>query len=297
MTIQKKKKVQIDKIVFIILALFPLFSHLILFWLSSQINGIKLAFTDATGALSLGNFEQVAMIFRNDASDLKIAFSNTMKYFVQGLCMIPIGLFAAYIVYKKVWGSKAIRVILMLPGMISAVMMAMLFQQFIMSNGPFVKFCTEVMHINLPLPLLVERGTATIMVYGIWFGLGGSLPLWFGAMNRIPNDIIEYASLDGVGPLREFTSIILPLIWPTFVTQVTFTLIGIFGSSGNVLLFTEGKYNTWTLSFWIYDAAYKGRENLYPIALALGLCMSIATVPIVIGGRWIMNKFGQEIQY
>ena len=87
------------------------------------------------------------------------------------------------------------------------------------------------------------------------------------------------------------------MIWPTFVTQITFQSIGIFGASGNVLLFTEGKYNTWTLSYWIYNAAWKGRESLYPIALALGICMSIATVPIVIGGRWFMNKFGQEIQY
>ena len=293
---QKKKKVQIDKVIFIIIALFPLFSHLIVFWLSSQINGIKLAFTDSEGAFSLGAFRQVFMIVQNESSDLKIAFSNTMKYFVQGLCMIPVGLFAAYLVYKKVFLSKAIRVILMLPTMISAVMMAMLFQQFIMSNGPFVRVC-QTLHIDLPLPLLVEEGTATIMAYGIWFGLGGSLPLWFGAMNRIPNDIIEYASLDGVGPFKEFTHIIIPLIWPTFVTQITFSLIGIFGASGNVLLFTEGKYNTWTLSYWIYNAAWKGRENLYPIALALGLCMSVATVPIVIGGRWIMNKFGQEIQY
>lgn len=293
----RKAKVQIDKLLFVIMALFPLFSHLLAFWLSSQIKGISMAFTSTKGEFTFGWFRQAFGMFSKEATDLSIAFKNTMGYFLLGLLMIPISLMAAYVVYKKVFGSKFIRVMLMLPSMVSAVMMAMLFQQFIMSNGPVIHLLNNVLKLNIPTPLLTERGTATIMVYGLWMGLGGHIPLWFGAMSRIPDDILDYASLDGIGPFREFFQIIIPLIWPTFTTQITFSLIGIFGASGNILLFTEGKYNTWTLSFWIYNAAYKGRTNLYPIALALGLLMSAATVPIVILGRWFMNKFGQEIQY
>lgn len=292
-----RKKIQTDKILFIIMALFPLFSHLLVFWLSSQIKGISMAFTGSDGAFTWGWFRQALGMFSKEATDLSIAFKNTMCYFLLGLAMIPISLMAAYVVYKKVFGSKFIRVMLMLPSIVSAVMMAMLFQQFIMSNGPMIHFLNNVLNLNIPTPLLTERGTATIMFYGLWIGLGGHIPLWFGAMSRIPDDVLDYASLDGIGPFREFFQIIIPLIWPTFTTQITFSLINVFGASGSILLFTEGKYNTWTLSYWIYNAAYKGRANLYPIALALGLLMSAASVPIVILGRWFMNKFGEEIQY
>lgn len=294
---KKKKRMPIDRLLFIIVALFPMFSHLLLFWLSSQIKGVMTAFTNYnTGEFSLWAFKEVVKIFTSSTSDLAIAFRNTLVYFSLGVLNMPLSLFMAYLLYKKVAGHKVIKIILMLPGMIGGVMLPMIFQQMIMSNGIVVKFFATI-GVELPTPLLMEHGTMVIALYGVLVGLGGSLPIWFGAMSRIPKDLLEYASLDGIGPWREFWNIVMPLIWPTFVTQMTFQLIGIFGASGAVLLFTEGKYNTWTLSYWIYHIAITGNDNLYPVALALGLCMSAATIPIVLGGRWFMNKFGDEVQY
>lgn len=293
-----KKKMPIDRFVFILVALFPLFSHLLVFWLPSQIRGIITAFTDyETGKFSLWAFKEVFSILTGEQiGDLSVAFRNTMIYFSLNVLNTPLSLFMGYLMYKKVAGHKAMKIVLMLPSMIAGVMVPMIFQQMIMSNGILVKMFSSI-GIELPTPLLMEHGTAVIAIYGIWVGLGASLPIWFGSMSRIPDDILEYASLDGIGPWKEFWNIIMPLIWPTFMTQMTFQLIGIFGASGAVLLFTEGKYNTWTLSYWIYHVALNGLESLYPVALALGLCMTLATIPIVLGGRWIMNKFGEEVQY
>ncbi|MFA6780512.1 MAG: hypothetical protein WCU80_12140, partial [Paludibacteraceae bacterium] len=78
-------------------------------------------------------------------------------------------------------------------------MMAVLYQQMLIKGGVIVTFLTETLGVNLVGPPLTENALLMIIIFDIWIGLGGSIVIWLGAMGRIPNDILEYGSLDGVG--------------------------------------------------------------------------------------------------
>ena len=121
--------------------------------------------------------------------------------------------------------------------------------------------------------------------------------IWLGSMSRVPYDLIEYGKLEGIKPIREFATVVLPLIWPTFVTMVSLQIIGIFGASGSVQVLTDGQYGTYTLSFWMYKIVQASMTDQYNNVAALGLMLTLATIPLVVIFRKIMNRFGGEVQY
>ena len=100
--------------------------------------------------------------------------------------------------------------------------------------------------------------------------------------------IRDRAKLDGCGPGRELVSLIIPLLWPTISTQVILQLTGLFGSSGPILLFTQGAYETTTLAYWIFDSIYT--YGNYNAVSAAGLCCTVVGVPIILGIRWLIER-------
>lgn len=294
-----KKKMPKMRVAFILIFLFPALSHLAIFWLPVQIQSFALAFTKyETNTFTLfGNFIDGIKVVTNGSTNLGMALKNTSIWFVVGIADGFLSFFAAYMLYKNMWGSAFVRTVLYLPGAVSSFMMAMVFQQLFVSEGPIVHLLNDVLHLGIRTPIKVEYAMQEMIVYQVWISLGGGLIVWFGAMGRIPTEVNEYGKLIGLGPFREFVSVIIPLIWPTFCTVMTFKLIGFFGSSGPVLLFTEGMYGTYTLSYWMFDVVYSASRNMYGMAVAVGLMMTILSLPLVFGGRWFMNKFGEEVEY
>ena len=168
-----------------------------------------------------------------------------------------------------------------------------------MSDGPLGAIVERLGGNMQGTSLMTNEETAklSIMIYDAWVGLGGNLIIWYAAMNRIPPHLLEYGELEGIGVFREFFSVVMPLIGPTFVVMFTLQIINFFGSSGSVLVFTQGKYGTMTINYWLFSIALGETENLYNAANAAGLMFLVLTLPLLVVGRKIMNKYGQEVQY
>ncbi len=299
---KKSRKFHVGTILFCCLMMFPAVSHIIIFWAGIQFSAIKMAFTDYyTGEFTLfGNFEQaINLLFSTKGADVSFAFANTCQFFLVGVLNTFLALFAAYMLFKKMACYRFTRIALYLPAAISGLMIARLFNQFCMADGPLGAIVEAFGGSMQGTSLMTNESTAkiTIMLYDIWVGLGGSLIIWYAAMNRIPPHLLEYGQLEGIGVFREFFSVVMPLIGPTFVVMFTLQIVNFFGSSGSVLVFTRGKYGTTTIAFWLFNIALGETENLYNAANAAGLLFLVLTIPILIVGRKIMNKFGQEVQY
>ena len=289
-----------SKAFFVMIMLFPMLFHLAVFWLGVQIESIKLAFVDEMGNFTWDYFKLVFQQFASSGDSVGIFFislRNTLIFWLISTCQIPLVIFFAYMFYKEMWGHKVARVIFYLPGLFGSLMMAIIIQQMFMSDGFMIRFLNDVLHLNVPTPLIMEAAMEFIASFDIWFGVGSGMIIWMGAMGRIPYDLIEVGWLDGIKPGREFFSVIIPLIRPTLTTFLTLQVVGILGASGSVLLFTEGKYDTWTLSYYLYHIVYKGQTQSYHDASALGLLMTLVTIPLVVLSRLIINKWGEEVQY
>lgn len=286
------------QLIFLICMLALPVAQWLIFWLYVNIQSIALAFQDPHGAFTWGNFTMFwEELHATTGKTIGVAVLNTLIYFAVGiLIQLPGALLISYFLYKKIWFNKAFRVIFYLPAIISGVVMVAAYRSLVDPGGP-LEALVELCGGHLPPEgLLANSNTATLMIvlFVIWTGFGGNMLLFGGAMARVPIDVLEAARLEGCGPFRELVQIILPLIWPTICTVLIFTFTGIVNSSGPILLFTNGDYETTTINFWIFLKVYgqqgSGAGGEFGIVSATGLCFTLITVPIILIVRWALEK-------
>lgn len=80
----------------------------------------------------------------------------------------------------------------------------------------------------------------TVMTLGIWRRIGFTLIVYLAALQAIPKDYYESASLDGANAWQTLVSITLPLVAPTTVMLITLGLIDSFNVFDQVLVMTRG---------------------------------------------------------
>ena len=293
-----KKKRKLKRNLFILSILAIPVVHWLVFWLYVNLNSILLAFKLPSGSWSIETLKQVVNELFEPNSDLGIALKNTMAYFIKDVIMLFWQLIIAYLFYKKITWHRFFRIVFYLPAIISAVTMVTMFRALIGSEGVVAKIFEQ---LNLEFPKLLRDSryaTKTIMFFTIWIGWGGEMLVLGGAFERIPAEVLEAAKLDGVGPVRELTQLIVPMIWPTISTLLILYATGLFNASGPIFLFgTKGSYETWTLSYWIFHKVLYGGSGQYNTVSAMGLIFTCIGVPIVMFVRWLFERVIPAVEY
>lgn len=287
---RKNPERRINTVFITVMLLLPVL-HWIVFWFIVNINSILMAFKIPTGDWSLETLRIVFRDLKAGDSTLRIAIKNTLLYFTKDVVMLFFQLLIAYFFYKKIFAYKAFRIIFYLPSIVSGVAIATMFSNFILPSGPLGIILNKLGMEVVPEFLAdTNYATNTILFYTIWLGWGGNMLLFGGAFARIPVELIEAAKLDGITAHKEFTHIIMPLVWSTLSTLLILNMTGIFGASGPILLFTKGAYQTTTIGYWIFDkVAYVGLSAYNEVAAA-GLVFSCVGVPVIMFFKWLLER-------
>ena len=305
--VKKKKRNSVQRQLFIVGLLAVPIIQFCIFYIYVNFSSIIMAFRTlekGKWVWSMNNFEALFKEIKTEDSIFWISLKNTGLYFIQGFTTsIVTGFIISYFLYSGVPGAKVYRILLFLPGMISSVVIVLLFSMFVGRGGPIPWIVQQVKDLPVRPVLLGESkyATKTLLAYNIWFGLAGNLVLYLGAFNRIPKDVLEYGKLDGVSWVRELFQIILPLVWPTMITFITIQITGLFGASGPIFLFTQGEYKTSTVAYWLWDKIYKVKgvstSPQLNYASAIGLFFTLIALPIVFAVRWGLGKLQENIEY
>ena len=285
---------------FLILMLsFPVL-HFLIFWLYNNLSAIFLAFQDANG--NFNNYEHFKWFFNDLFSSVprlavREGLINTLIFWAFNTFVeLPIAICISYFFYKKIKGYKFYRVVLYMPSIISAVIMATVFKNFSQSDGPLALIWLNLTGNTLP-PLLYNSNYAmkSLLFYNIWTGYGVNIILFTGAMHRIPTEVIESAKLDGITEFRELINIIIPLIWPIFSTIIILSIAGMFSASGPILLLTQGNYGTMTVSYSIFQQYYL--FNQINRAAAIGIIYTFIGLPLLLISRNLLSKVQEDEEY
>ncbi len=282
----------------------PILGFLV-FYVAININSILMAFRKFEGYGENGavyswtteHFSHIIKSLSTGGNQLRLAFRNTMLFFLlDTVIMVPLIFTISYFLYKKIFGYRTFRVLFYLPNILSSMIMVVSFKNIIAVDGPISNIIWN--NGGEPLPsFLTNPDTAIwiILLYCFWAGMGANMILFQGGMYRIPTEVLESAALEGVNPWQELTQIILPMMWNTFSTVIILKVSTIFTVSGPILLFTGGAYDTYTISYWIFDQVYG--NNDFSFAAAVGLFFTAINVPIVLGVRYLSNKIYADIEY
>ena len=133
----------------------------------------------------------------------------------------------------------------------------------------------------------------TLIIYSLWIGLGTQILLYLGAMNNISDGVLEAAQLDGVSPIREFFSIVLPQIFPTITVFVCTGLSSIFINQLNLYTFYVRKADPelYTVGYYMYRKLVMSTSfSNYPYVAAMGILVTLVTTPTVLLVRKLLNR-------
>ena len=145
-----------------------------------------------------------SMILGGDPVEFN-AFVNSFRAILINVIILPVTFVISYSFYKKIRFRKFFQVVFFLPNIISLVVLCMMVRHMFSSDfGPIALVIEKITgHPTDWLGYNSDKMWGIITVFCIWAGLGGNTVILCGAMQRIPEDIIEAARLDGIGFLRE----------------------------------------------------------------------------------------------
>ncbi len=286
------------KMWFAYLLLIPALFNFILFWCVPNVNSIVLSFTDRNYQFTLDNYKNVLGEFSNADGVFVEALRNTFIYFSFGYFITQtMNILLAYFFYKKIAGTKFFRFLFYIPNMLATVIMTTLYTTIIGAEGPVISILYDWGWISERYALLFDSRFAmpASVGYSLWTCVGGVLLWSSGAMARVPKEMLEAASLDGITWWGEIIYIILPMISGTLSTLYIIGIGGILTASGATMYLTFGEYGTMTLSFWIFRDVYQGGNG--GASSALGLLMTLVTTPLVFLVKWLAGKVSMDVEY
>ncbi len=312
---KRKKRVDKSRIAFILTMItYPLLLFLV-FWVTTNVTSFVLAFTKSdlygnTTFVWFDNFKEFLTKLFSDTDAVGQSMINSVKMYAINLCIsLPLYIIFSYLVFKKCFLHKTIRVMVMLPQVISGFVVSMLFATFITGTNSPMSYLFEKMGIldgrGAPLELLYSDGykyaLGTMIFYGIWISFGMNMIVYPNAMKEIDAGILESAQIDGVRNMwQELWYIILPLIFPTLETFLVTGVATMLTDQGVVLTFFPGGIppgaNVSNMGYYYFIQVQSGNSGSYNLMSAGGLILTIIVAPITIGLRYVLDKYGPSTE-
>ncbi len=131
----------------------------------------------------------------------------------------------------------------------------------------------------------------TLAFLGLW-GVGGSLPLFLGALKGIPEQLYEATRIDGGGNFACFRYITLPMLTPIIFFNIVTSIIGTFQVFTSAYIATGGGPENSTLFYvlHLYNNAFSYFKMGYASSLAWILFLILLLLTILqfkLGQYWI----------
>ena len=225
-------------------------------------------------------FDNYIHMFRDP--DALHALWNSVFLAVVGTALsVVIGVLLAAFVYRVTPAEGAFyRLIMFLPVMLPTAIVGLLFT--------FV-FNSDIGLLNNFLRLIGQGDKATawlenshtvmwcLVGVNVWKVSGLTMMLCYAAMRMLPDSIFESSKIDGAGYVRQFFSMILPLIKPTILMSAVYTMVMNFKSYDLVFVMTRGGTGTisQTIPIDMMKTSFNFNEFGYSASMGVILCIVV----------------------
>lgn len=278
-----------NKLAFCIaLLIIPLLAYCV-FYIGVNLNSIKLAFVSyEQGDIKFVGFANFKQVFEEmfSGGNWGTMFRNSLLVFVIVFFKTPLTWIVSYFIYKKNsrW-THLLKIVLFIPTMFSMMVTVLVYKYFVCETIPALFNVSDL----LANP---DTNFAVLCLFAYWNGFGTGMIVYLNAMSAIPQSTVEAAELDGVTFMQEFFHITLPMIFPTFKSLFIVSVTSIFVSQFNLFeFFGESAYvHLQTVGYYLFVQTKTASSNKYPFLAAMGLVITIISLPITFFVRWGMNK-------
>lgn len=214
------------------------------------------------------------------------ALTNTLYFsFVGGPLTILVALAAALLLNARLARFKPLfRTIYFAPVVTSIVAVAIVWKYVYHARVGLLNRALDVIGITGPDWLGDPRwAMPALILLAIWRGFGYAAVIFLAGLQNIPEELYEAAKIDGAGPVRQFISITVPQLGPTFVFVGIVTAIGFLQVFAEPYVMTPdgGPLNsTLTIVMLMYREGFRWWNMGYAAAVAFILFALVIAVTV-----------------
>lgn len=278
----------------LLLLLFSIIPIFVAFFISfTDMSLVGLADWSKINFVSFDNYQEII----SDPVFLK-SIQNTIFYVVLGVPLVIImslGL-ALMINFGKNKLFSAFRMIFYTPAITNVVAVAVVFSYLYNPSFGFLNYLLSLVHLPA-VPWLTDPTIAKIslIILGVWRAVGTNMLIFLAAIQGIPKELYEAASLDGASKKAQIFYITIPsLRFSTFFVTVT-TLIGWLQFFEEPFVMTNGGPldSTTSVALFIYRNGFQFSKFGYAAA---GSFILFAVIILVTLFQFRMQKRNIENQ-
>lgn len=288
---KRKIKNALRVLMFILPALIPLG----VFWLFPMGQAIFMSFTDwdyMSSTYNIVGFENFKNIFKDPM--FYGALKNTLVFTVGTIIpTIAGGLFAATLLKNKLTGSAIYKAVIFSPWITPTVVISIVWSWIFEPQYGLANYILQL--LNMPKSQWLQSSDTAMMaviLVTVWKGFGWAMIFYLTALERVPKELYEAASVDGAGRWQKFKSITLPLISPTTFFLTIITTIDSLKAYDQIQVLTQGgpSGSTRTILYLYYQTAFENFNIGEATAMAVVLLIIVGClsgVQFVASKKWV----------
>ena len=271
-------KNKIWKIVKVLFFTLPAMIPMTLFWIYPILRSGWLSFTDwdyMTPEYNYVGVENYTAVLTN--SSFWSAFKTTFLFAIGTIIpIIILGLSVALLLGNEIKGKAIYRFLVFSPWVTPTVAISIVWSWIFEPKGGLAN---EIL-VNLGLPKLqwLSSSETALMsvIVTVWKAVGYSAIFYLTAIDKIPRDRYEAASLDGAGFWKKLIYITLPGVSPTTFFLCIITMVDALKAYDQIQILTQGgpAGSTRTLTYLFYQLGFE--------QFKMGQASAVAIIIVVI---------------
>ncbi|OGX60978.1 MAG: ABC transporter permease [Paenibacillus sp. RIFOXYA1_FULL_44_5] len=264
------------------------------FSLYPALNLIYLSFTSWDGIDSVkhwigwGNYKEV---FQNP--QIFKVFPHHLAYLVVGIVQNIVALYFAVLLNTKFRGRRFFRLMLFLPYILNGVAVAFMFGYVFDTTNGSLNYLLQFLGLEkepvswLGGKTLVNYSLASI---GLWRFMGFNMVIYLGALQSIPEDIYEAATLDGANRFQTFMQITLPNMLKIIEVNLFLTVNGALSVFDLPFVLTQGGPAGASTTYVMKTLETAFQFNNYGLASAMSVVLLLAIVIVLSTQSFVLNR-------
>lgn len=198
---------------------------------------------------------------------------------------LAMGLALAILLNGKVRGKPILRMLFYTPCVLPLVSIASIWGWLYHPQEGAINSALELIGLgNLAQPWLGQDSTAlaAVMVPAIWLRTGFPMLLYLAALQGIPSEMYEAATVDGATRWQQFWFITMPSLRPAHYIVLALSLIDSFKVFDMIYAMTYGGPGTATqvMGTWMYANVFQYYQAGYGMAIAVAITLVAVAVSI-----------------
>jgi arabinogalactan oligomer/maltooligosaccharide transport system permease protein len=248
-----------------VITFYPLIYQVVISFTDFQTKDLRLGL--ASPALNFIGFKNYTDILTGGLPVQNFDFTRVLVYnfwwaLTNVLIHVPMGVLIAVLLNTQgLWFKKIYRALYILPVVVPPLVVATVWRNIFDENyGAMNQFLTAVTHLfgsvdpvhirwlteyKPPIPWLLPTGPLTLAYYAMmianfWLGWPFMCVVATGALQSIPKDLYEAASIDGASGTQQFWNITVPLLRPAMIPAAVYGFVTSFNLFSFVFFMTAG---------------------------------------------------------